>query len=94
MQVVEALYNRAVGMDITKTRILKSEGTYVAVRYTEKILPDVKACEYWLNNRQRQNWKAKRQPSEPAQGLFSINIHTELHPEIGNKKISVLDGKV
>ena len=62
-KVVKSLYNRAIGNGSTisrKQRVL-SDGTIVD--YTEEVtlLPDVRACEFWLKNRDPENWREKQE---------------------------------
>ena len=79
--VVSRLYDRAVGMSIVKTHFSTYQGDVTAVEYLEQIPPDVKAQSLWLRNRQGDHWKEVFARADGDGGAFSINIHTELHPD-------------
>ena len=82
--VVHSLYSRAVGMSVIKTHLATHQGEVTAIEYLEHIPPDVKACIFWLKNRQKGHWRDVFSHKTDKGGAFSINIHTELHPDDQN----------
>jgi hypothetical protein len=58
--VVSALYARAKGMERKATRVFCHNGRPVTVDYTEHVLPDVRACIFWLRNRRPEEWRENR----------------------------------
>ena len=64
--VVRALFERAKGFShqVTRTTLYRAEER--TVTNTVSYPPDTNACTYWLNNRQREYWRARPQaPPEP-----------------------------
>src|SRR5262245_60847845 len=49
--VVSALFARATGMELKKTKVFCHRGQPVTATYTEHLPPDVSACIFWLRNR-------------------------------------------
>lgn len=58
-RVERALYQRAVGYSYEAEKVMQFEGEVVRADTVEHIPPDVKAAEYWLNNRKGYDWKSK-----------------------------------
>ncbi|HHC6573316.1 MULTISPECIES: hypothetical protein [Vibrio harveyi group] len=57
-EVAYSLFNRAIGMTITKQKVLSSGQV---VEYQENLPPDVRAMEFWLKCRSRVNWNPNQQ---------------------------------
>lgn len=58
-RVVRSLYHRAVGYSYPAVKIMQNDGMPVLVEYTEHVPPDTGACETWLTNRKRDDWKRR-----------------------------------
>lgn len=58
-RVERALYQRAVGYSYETEKVMQFEGEIVRADTVEHMPPDVKAAEYWLNNRRGNSWKSK-----------------------------------
>lgn len=63
--VERAMYRRATGMELPKVKITHhaamidgriTDQRVIKTRYKEEIAPDVRAGEYWLNNRAKDRW--------------------------------------
>lgn len=59
-EVAQSLCNRATGYESTEEKVFMHEGKPITVTVKKIIEPDVTAAKYWLNNRQRQNWKERQ----------------------------------
>ena len=59
-KVACALFARATGMKHEATRVFCHDGKPVTVTYTVELPPDVRACMYWLRNRQPELWRENR----------------------------------
>lgn len=60
-EVVECLYKRATGYECIDTKFASFEGKITdREEYIKHYPPDVTAIIYWLNNRQRNNWRNKQ----------------------------------
>jgi hypothetical protein len=59
-KVACALFARATGMKHEATRVFCHDGKPVTVTYTVELPPDVRACIYWLRNRQPELWRENR----------------------------------
>ncbi|ARV72206.1 hypothetical protein [Vibrio campbellii] len=57
-EVAYQLFKRATGTSVRKEKVLSS-GAVVA--YQEELPPDVRAMEFWLKCRDRNNWNPKQQ---------------------------------
>ena len=69
-KVVAALFARAVGLERQVTRAFCHDGKPVTATWTEQVLPDVRACIFWLRNRRPQQWRENREiVDEAAQAL-------------------------
>lgn len=73
-QVKSALLRRALGYKETVERdVAVAGGGTVKVKEDKLIIPDVKACQVWLYNRDPANWKDRREvelssdPDKPLQ---------------------------
>ena len=77
LMVEDALYRRAIGFEYEEETIecgiIDGKEVNVVKTQKKKALPDVKACIYWLNNRNRERWK--NNPTEEQAGNITINIH-------------------
>ena len=57
-RVERSLYERAVGYKFEEERIFcNKDGVVTRVNVTTLIPPDVRAQQYWMNNRDPENWK-------------------------------------
>lgn len=55
--VTKSLYKRAVGYSHKETKIATHMGEITdRIEIEKHYAPDTRACEYWLNNRQRSKW--------------------------------------
>lgn len=57
-EVAHSLFSRAMGVTLNKQKVLSSGEI---VDYQEQLPPDVRAAEYWLKCRKRDNWNPKNQ---------------------------------
>lgn len=57
-EVAYNLFNRAMGVTVTKQKVLSSGQV---VEYQEELPPDVRAMEFWLKCRNRSNWNPSQQ---------------------------------
>ncbi len=58
--VVSALFARATGMERKMTRVFCHNGQPITVDYMVELPPDVRACMFWLRNRQPRQWRESR----------------------------------
>jgi hypothetical protein len=58
--VVSALFARATGMERKMTRVFCHNGQPITVDYRVELPPDVRACMFWLRNRQPRQWRESR----------------------------------
>lgn len=57
--VANALFNRATGMTIRRTKVsINAQGEITEHKYDEDLAPDVSAAQFWLTARQGQRWRA------------------------------------
>lgn len=56
-EVAYQLFKRATGVTVRKEKVLISGEI---VQYSEELPPDVRAMEFWLRCRSRENWNAKQ----------------------------------
>lgn len=56
-QVVEALFKRAVGCEITETKIVTTADGSVETKTIKEVAPDTNAIAKWLNNRRGREWR-------------------------------------
>lgn len=77
-EVARALYKRATGFEYTEKTVDKdSEGNETHTRTTNKvIIPDTKAAQIWLNNRNPNRWKERREIEH------SVNIDDVKMPDV------------
>ena len=80
--VTRKLFNRAVGMKVKRTHISVFQGEVTAVDYYEDLPPDPKCMSLWLRNRQGAKWKEVIPPAAVSGGVFNINIHREMRPDV------------
>jgi hypothetical protein len=64
--VVSALFARATGMERKMTRVFCHNGQPITVDYMVELPPDVRACMFWLRNRQPQQWREARPLADAA----------------------------
>lgn len=60
-EVVRALHERAMGYDIPVEKIFCKDGVVTRVMTKEHIPPDPKAAKYWLENRDPEKWRTRRE---------------------------------
>lgn len=74
MEVVNALYKRAIGFKETVTKIDNKGGVHEVQEYFP---PEVKAQQIWLNNRRPDQWKSNRSNNQDHMGgAKRINLVT------------------
>lgn len=57
--VVDKLFNRAMGYSHESEKIFNNEGMITRAPFIEHYPPDVTACIFWLKNRQPKKWRDK-----------------------------------
>ncbi len=67
--VVAALFARATGMQRKMTRVFCHNGQPITVDYRVEEPPDVRACMFWLRNRQPRQWRESRPLADAAADL-------------------------
>lgn len=73
-QVVDSLYNRALGMEVEEVEV-RGDGDNEVKRVTKKhIPPDTTAQIFWLKNRQPELWRDKPTVENPAQEAVPVQI--------------------
>lgn len=60
-KVVNALYQRALGGMVTEWHVVRSGGRTVSTTVTRELSPDTAAAIFWLKNRQRSQWRDRRE---------------------------------
>ena len=75
-KVVASLYKRATGEGVTTHHKQKvaSDGQVIDFKEEITLLPDVKACEFWLKNRRPEEWRDKQEVNH--KGGISITVDT------------------
>ena len=81
-RVKMALYRRAVGCFITETKVMHYQGEPVYAEVETEILPDVRACQLWLVN--RQGWRMSHQSGGDI----------EDGPEPTSVQVEIVDGRL
>lgn len=81
LKVQNALYKRALGMTVTERKVGTDRGEQTNLVIQKELPPDVGACQLWLHNRDRTNWRSEK---EKPEGLESrkpslIRIFTPAH---------------
>ena len=61
-KVVDALYNRALGYEVTETKEETGDAGKKSTLITKKVAGDVGAMCFWLKNRQPTEWRDKQEP--------------------------------
>ena len=59
-KVVSALFARAIGLEHKMVKVSCHNGQPVTATYTVEVLPDVRACMFWLRNRLPEQWRENR----------------------------------
>jgi len=59
-QIERALAERAIGYSHKDVHISNYQGKITKTPFTKHYPPDVVACIYWLNNRQKENWANRK----------------------------------
>lgn len=73
-QVVESLYNRATGIEVTEVEV-RDDGKKKVKRVTKRpIPPDTTAQIFWLKNRQPELWRDKPTVENSVQEAVPVQI--------------------
>jgi len=68
-QIANALFHRAKGYKHRETKIATYEGVISDEKeYDKHYPPDVKACQFWLKNRQPELWREKMEVDHTTDG--------------------------
>ena len=59
-KVENALFNRAIGSDVTEVKVTEGKDGKSVVTATKHIPADVTACIYWLKNRKPDVWNDRK----------------------------------
>lgn len=59
-KVENALFNRAIGSDVTEVKVTEGKDGKTVVTATKHIPADVTACIYWLKNRKPDEWNDRK----------------------------------
>lgn len=77
-KVSAALYDRAIGQKVTTTKeVIARDGSIVTLKEKKEIPGDVKAQQFYLINRDPQNWKAapeENETSDKTDGVIKIKF--------------------
>lgn len=93
-EVVDRLYQRALGYRHLAFKFFNVEGKIVKKRYVEHFPPDTMACMYWLNNRQRTDgkWQHRAKIEHTGKGGGPIEFRDLTEQEIDQRLKELLDG--
>ena len=91
-RVEDTLYQRACGYTYPSEKIMVIDGQVVRVEITEIIPPDVAAARAWLEQKDAENWRPKRELNVTAQ-VAAITDATS-QPEALALCRAVFDGAV
>jgi hypothetical protein len=72
-EVAHKLYCRAMGYTYETSKVLLSHGVPVSVPQTIHCPPDIRACIFWLRNRQPQRWAVQPRPEQDS-GLNLLEL--------------------
>ena len=75
MKVVASFFKRAVGYDYVEQQIVQCKGVPVAIDVRKHVIPDVKACQIWMVNRQKELWANNTTKNVQIQGNINHNHH-------------------
>ena len=94
--VVEAMYNRAIGVEVKEKRIkTDSDGGEEITITTKEIPADVGAQKNWIANRQRSKWRLnpdnQEDDKEGNTGSLTINIGTNGIKELPSHEDDIID---
>jgi hypothetical protein len=70
--VIAALYARATGMERKTIEVTGGAAESVTTTQTVQVLPDVRACMFWLRNRRPEQWRENRVPAASRDGGAEI----------------------
>lgn len=91
--VEDALFQRAVGMEIvdsTTNTVVNNNGTVTRTKTTVSMLPpDVKACQYILNNRDSKRWKNQRHVEANVSSVVG-NVDTDKIKSMSTEELSAV----
>lgn len=73
-QVIKSLYQRAIGYDHEDTYFSSYLGVVTETPYTKHHAPEVLAGIYWLNNRQKEDWKQRQDITSNGETITSVNV--------------------
>jgi transcriptional regulator with XRE-family HTH domain len=84
-EVLNALYQSAIGFETVEERLVKKGDTQVVVKLKTKHPPNTMAGMYWLNNRQRQRFSRNPDPIQddtiPEAVKVSVNVVDASKPD-------------
>lgn len=91
--VVDRLYQRAIGYRHLAFKFFNVDGKIVKKRYVEHFPPDTMACMYWLNNRQRAEgkWRHRAQVEHTGKGGGPIEYRDLTEADIDKRISDLLD---
>lgn len=73
-QVVESLFNRATGIEVTEVEV-RDDGKKKVKRVTKRLIPpDTTAQIFWLKNRQPELWRDKPTVENSVQEAVPVQI--------------------
>ncbi len=64
ISVVKSLFNRALGFRRTAEKVFHYRGEIRTATYNVHVDADVRACIFWLRNRQRRYWLERAEPDD------------------------------
>ena len=73
-EVADKLIQRAMGYSHTETKVFNNQGEIITKDVTKHYPPDATAIAYWLNNRQKLNWKQRQEQTVEAGESVSFNM--------------------
>lgn len=60
-EVAHSLFNRALGYSHPEVKVFNQNGEIIEHQVDKHYPPDATAIAYWLNNRQKLNWKQRQE---------------------------------
>jgi len=78
-EVADSLIKRALGYSHTETKVFNNNGEILTHDVTKHYPPDATAIAYWLNNRQKENWRQRQEQTvQAAEGVsFNMNFSSD-----------------
>jgi transposase-like protein len=88
-EVLNALYQSAIGIETVEERLVKKGDTQVVVKLKTKHPPNTMAAMYWLNNRQRQRFSRNpdpiTDPDDPIPEAVKVTVEDASEPDADAK---------